>query len=96
MTPPDLGVLVDQAALVITAVALIVAALTWVATRRWNPTIPILLELLTAAGLVRLSVTDSWQAIAAAAAIVAVRTLVKLGAAASHTGAGDDRATTSA
>lgn len=96
MTPPDLGVLVDQAALVITAVALIVAALTWVVTRRWNPTIPILLELLTAAGLLRLSVADSWQAIAAAAAIVAVRTLVKLGAAASHTGAGDDRATTSA
>jgi hypothetical protein len=80
MTPTALDAAVGVAASLITAAALVVAVLVWLATRRWSPTVPVLLELLLAAGLLRLSVTAEWRVIATAAAIVAIRTLVKLGA----------------
>lgn len=67
----------DEAAMLITGAAVLIAVLTWLTTRSWRPTMPVLLELLLAAGLLRLSVSDDWRTIAAAAAIVAIRTLVK-------------------
>ncbi|WP_214056558.1 DUF1622 domain-containing protein [Nocardioides aquaticus] len=67
----------EGAALLITVAAVLLTVLIWLATRAWRPTVPVLLELLLAAGLLRLSVNDDWRAIAGAAAIVAIRTLVK-------------------
>lgn len=51
----------------------------WLATRAWQPTMPILLEMLLAAGLLRLSATDDWRTIAATAAIITIRTIIRTG-----------------
>ncbi len=67
---------------VVIASALLVSALTLVATRNPWVALPVLLDLLLAAGLLRLSATASWRAIATAATIVAIRKLVGLGLAA--------------
>lgn len=67
----------SSAALALTAVAVLVAVLLWVTTRSWSPAMPVFLELLLAAGLLRLGATDSWRAIGGAAMIVVIRTLVK-------------------
>ncbi len=66
----------------VVAAALVLSALALVVTRRVGVALPILLDLLLAAGLLRLSATGSWQAIASAAAIVVVRKLATLGIAA--------------
>lgn len=73
----DFPAVTEGAAVLITAAAVLLAVLIWLVTRAWRPTVPVLLELLLAAGLLRLSVNDDWRAIAGAAAIVAIRTLVK-------------------
>ena len=62
--------------LAITAAAVVVATAIWAVTRSWSPALPVLLELLLAAGLLRLSADAGWRAIAAAALVVAVRKLV--------------------
>ncbi|MGN6250917.1 MAG: hypothetical protein ACTHNS_03785 [Marmoricola sp.] len=77
MTAWNVGALAATVADVITAVAVVVAVLLWLRFRSWSPTIPVFLELLLAAGLLRLGAADTWRAIAGAAAIVAIRTLVK-------------------
>jgi hypothetical protein len=46
--------------------------------RRWRITLPITLELWTAAGLLRLCGEPSWSRIAAAASVIAVRRLIML------------------
>ena len=61
------------------AAALLLSALALLATRRIGTALPILLDLLLAAGLLRLSATASWQAIGSAAAIVVVRKAATLG-----------------
>lgn len=71
---------VADAALAITAAAVVIAVLLWVATRAWSPTMPVFLELLLAAGLLRLGATDTWRAIGGAAMIVLIRGLVKTSA----------------
>ncbi|MGN6780922.1 MAG: hypothetical protein ACTHJH_05410 [Marmoricola sp.] len=71
-----LDALATDAALAITAAAIAIAVLLWVTTRSWSPTMPVFLELLLAAGLLRLGATDSWRAIGGAAMIVLIRTLV--------------------
>lgn len=67
----------EPAATVVTAAAIMVAAGIWLRMRTWRPTMPVLLELLLAAGLLRLSADDNWRVIATAAAIVCIRSLVK-------------------
>jgi hypothetical protein len=69
---------------VVLAAALLVAGLVLLVTRQVATALPVLLDLLLAAGLLRLSATASWQAIASAAAIVLIRKLVTLGLAAAR------------
>ncbi len=77
MSGVDFPAVTEDAAMLITVAAVVIAVLIWLTTRAWRPTMPVLLELLLAAGLLRLSVRDDWRAIAAAAAIIAIRMLVK-------------------
>ena len=79
--------LVVQAATVLTGAAIVITGSVWVRTRSWQPTVPVLLDLLLAAGLLRLSVTDDWRTIAGAAAIVAIRTTIRTGVRLSGTAA---------
>lgn len=89
MTSWDPGSLAEGAATALTAAAVVIAAAVWLTTRAWQPTMPVLLELLLAAGLLRLGATDSWRTIAAAAAIVAIRTVIRTGIrTGTHTGVG--------
>ncbi|MDP9431512.1 MAG: hypothetical protein M3P91_01995 [Actinomycetota bacterium] len=67
---------------VLVASALLVAALTLLATGSPWVALPVLLDLLLAAGLLRLSADASWRALAIAATIVTIRKLVGLGLAA--------------
>ena len=57
----------------VTGVALLVAVVTLVVTRSWRTAVRVLLDLLTAAGLLRLSSGQSWTALATAAGIVVLR-----------------------
>jgi hypothetical protein len=75
----ELSALVTALVPVVVAAALAVSALTLLSTRRIATALPVLLDLLLAAGLLRLSATASWQAIASAAAIVLIRKLATLG-----------------
>lgn len=63
----------------VVAAALATSALTLLFTRSPRTALPVLLDLLLAAGLLRLSVTASWQAIGSAALVVAIRKVVTLG-----------------
>jgi hypothetical protein len=74
-----LSALVASLVPLVIAAALAVSALTLLSTRRIATALPVLLDLLLAAGLLRLSATASWQAIASAAAIVLIRKLATLG-----------------
>ncbi len=67
---------VDVLAVVLVARGIGVWLLTTATTQRGMAAIPAMLDLWTAAGLLRLSGSASWQRIAAAAALVAVRKLV--------------------
>ena len=60
----------------VTVAALLVAVVALVTTRSWRAAVRVLLDLLTAAGLIRLSATPSWTALATAAGIVALRQLL--------------------
>ena len=64
--------------------ALLVSGLVLLVTRKVPAALPVLLDLLLAAGLLRLSATASWQAIGSAGAIVVVRKLATLGIAAAR------------
>ena len=57
----------------VVSAALLVSGLVLLVTRRVGVALPVLLDLLLTAGLLRLSASASWQAIASAAAIVVVR-----------------------
>lgn len=61
------------------AAALVVSAAALVATRDVRQALPVLLDLLLAVGLVRLSATGSWQSIGSAALVVVIRKIVGLG-----------------
>ena len=84
MPSPD--ELVAAAVQVLTAGAVVVAALVWVRTRSWSPAVPVLLELLLAAGLLRLSADGDWRAVATAAVVVVIRTVVRRSLAGSRPG----------
>ncbi|MCI0385736.1 hypothetical protein [Streptomyces sp. CNQ085] len=69
----------DLAALATTAFGLVAAAVVFAEARRLVPALAVLLDFLTAAGLLRLAGDPSWGTIAAAAAVIAVRKLVTAG-----------------
>ena len=66
-------------ALLVTAAALTAGLVALIATRRPAAALPVLLDLLVAAGLLRLVGEPSWQALATAAAILVLRRLIGFG-----------------
>lgn len=66
----------DQVALVITALGVVAAAAVLLGSRSRRAAIGVLAEMLVAAGLVRLAAEPSWDRLAAAAAILVVRRLI--------------------
>ena len=84
MTAPDLAPTVATVALVIAAAAVALGVLSAVTTRSGATGLAVLLDLLLAAGLLRLAVADTWTAIGTAAAVVAVRKLAGVGIAAAR------------
>ncbi|MDG4790319.1 hypothetical protein O7626_31110 [Micromonospora sp. WMMD1102] len=60
----------------LTALALVVATVTLLTTRSWRTALRLLLELLVAAGLVRLATLENWTDLAGAAIVIALRQLV--------------------
>lgn len=69
----------ELAALATTAFGLVAASVVLAASRRLMPALAVLLDFLTAAGLLRLAGEPSWNTIAAAAAVIAVRKLITAG-----------------
>ncbi|MFF3852306.1 hypothetical protein [Micromonospora sp. NPDC002575] len=59
---------------VVTAAALLTGLVTLAATGSWRRALRVLLDLLTAAGLLRLAGDQGWTQLAGAAAVVALRT----------------------
>ncbi len=68
--------LVEAAALAVAGFAVLAGLVTLLLTQRVRAALPVALDFLTAAGLLRLSAQQTWQAIAGAAAVIAVRHLV--------------------
>ena len=66
-------------ALLVTAAALAAGLVALIATRRPAAALPVFLDLLVAAGLLRLVGEPSWQALASAAAILVLRRLIGFG-----------------
>lgn len=73
------GQVVDGAALLTTAAALLLAAFVLVRTARPTAALAVLLDMLTAAGLLRLAVDPSWNRTAGAAGVLLVRLLAGVG-----------------
>lgn len=71
-----MSTLISSAALLCAFLGLLCAAAVLVRTRELRQALPVLMELLLAAGLLRLTQDATWQALATAAVIVAVRRLV--------------------
>ncbi len=69
----------DVTSLVVAAWALLAGALAFAVTWRLRTGLSVLLDLLLAAGLLRLAAEPTWTRILTAAAIVAVRKLVGFG-----------------
>jgi hypothetical protein len=68
-----------QLSWLVAAAALVAGVGAVVSTGRLLPAVGVFLDLLLAAGLLRLATAGTWQAIAGAAAIVAIRKLAVLG-----------------
>jgi hypothetical protein len=73
------GELAGVVALTVAGAALVAAAVTLAATRRPGVALKVLLDLLLAAGLVRLTGDPTWSAVATSAAIVVLRRLIGTG-----------------
>jgi hypothetical protein len=71
--------LLAAAATLVAAAALVFGGLTLAASRSPRAALPVFLDLLMAAGLLRLGVADTWQAISTAALLVAARKLAVTG-----------------
>lgn len=71
--------LIHGAALVVVAVGLFTAALALAVTRKVPLAIALLLDFLTAAGLLRLAGTPTWSRLATAALIILIRQLASWG-----------------
>jgi len=74
-----LETLAGTLALLVTAAALVAGLVALVATRRPTAALPVLLDLLVAAGLLRLVGDPGWQVLATAAAILVLRRLIGFG-----------------
>lgn len=70
---------IAPASFAVAGLGLVLAALAFAATGRLMATLPLLLDMLLAAGLLRLSAEAPWPAIATAATIVGIRKLVATG-----------------
>jgi hypothetical protein len=68
-----------QLALLCTAAGAVAGAVAAARTRRLLPSLPLAVDFWLAAGLLRLSGDPTWQTIASAACIIAVRQIVRLG-----------------
>lgn len=75
----DLAVLAIASSLAIAGAALVAAAIALLTTGQWKLALGVLLDLLLAAGLVRLSADPDWEVIAVAAAVVVLRRLLGMG-----------------
>ncbi|GAA2499716.1 hypothetical protein [Streptomyces gobitricini] len=64
------------AALLTTAAGLLSACVAYLSTKQVRVSLGLLLDFLTAAGLIRLADEPSWGSIAAAAAVIGIRRLV--------------------
>lgn len=64
---------------IVVAAALVLSGSVLVATRDVRAALPVLLDLLLVAGLVRLSATGTWEAIGSAALVVVIRKVVTFG-----------------
>lgn len=71
--------LATQLSWAVAAAGLAMGVLAGIRTRHLGTGVAVLLDMLLAAGLLRLVAADTWSAIAVAAAVVAVRRLVGLG-----------------
>ncbi len=71
--------LLDGVAVTVVAAALLLGAAALLLTRDARAALAILLDLLLVAGLLHLSATAAWTAIATAALVVAIRKVVALG-----------------
>jgi hypothetical protein len=71
--------ILTTAALMVTGAGLLVAVAVYAATRRIGRALPVLLDFLTAAGLIRLAADVSWGSILGAAAVITVRKTAALG-----------------
>ncbi|MFI6763650.1 hypothetical protein ACIBF5_31450 [Micromonospora sp. NPDC050417] len=60
----------------ITAFALVTGVVTVLAVRSWRVALRLVLDLLTAASLIRLAATEHWRDLATAATIVLLRTVI--------------------
>ncbi|MEV4482453.1 hypothetical protein [Micromonospora coxensis] len=69
----------QQLADTVTALALCCGALLLVTARSWRTALRVLLDLLVAAGLLRLTAGQGWSALAAAAAVILLRQLLWAG-----------------
>ncbi|WP_228976330.1 DUF1622 domain-containing protein [Streptomyces sp. DH12] len=65
-----------QASVLCAAMGLLACPLAYRATGRVRPTLAVLLDFLTAAGLLRLAASPGWEGIATAAAVIALRKVV--------------------
>jgi hypothetical protein len=70
---------IDLASVVVVLMAIVAAGAALVSTRHRGAALPILLDLLTAAGLLHLSAGPSFGRALTAAAVLAVRTLIRWG-----------------
>jgi hypothetical protein len=70
---------VGSATPVVIAAAIIAAALALGATRSLRQALPVLLDLLTAAGLLRLSLAPTWSALTVTAVVIGLRRLTTAG-----------------
>ena len=70
---------VDTAAALVGAAALVVSGLVLASSRRPAAALAVLLDLLLAAGLLRLSADAAWSAVGSAALVVLIRKVAGLG-----------------
>ncbi|MEI7033365.1 hypothetical protein [Streptomyces pratensis] len=71
--------ILTAAALLVTAAGLLSALAAGAISRRADQTLPVLLDFLTAAGLLRLAADVSWNSILVAAAVITVRKIAAIG-----------------
>ncbi|QJY50440.1 hypothetical protein HOP40_06565 [Pseudonocardia broussonetiae] len=71
--------MVDAAAFLVVAAALVSAAVVLIRTRDGRRALPVLLDLLTAAGLIRLAGPPSWPVLATTAIVIVLRRLLTAG-----------------